>query len=136
MKTIYVVAVFLIVVFSFIIYDMYDMSCYFKETECTDEKSTSNTPIVKNTIRCLPDELNSNANLYKDGNYISNKGFVNELMYKPNTGVDDNFVFENKLIDNKMPLNSPKCEFSTDLPIANINVNYMLHRDSTKLQPI
>jgi hypothetical protein len=136
MKTIYVVAVFLIVVFSFIIYDMYDMSCYFKESGYTDETSTSNTAKVTNTIRCLPDDLNSNANLYKNGNYIHNKGFVNELMYKPNTRVGDNFVFENKLIDNNMPLNSPKCEFSTDLPIANINVNYMLNRDSTKLTPI
>ena len=80
--------------------------------------------------------MNSNAYLYKDGNYIHNKGFVNELMYKPNTRVDDNFIFENKLINNNMPLNSPKCEFSTDLPIANINVNYMLNRDSTKLTPI
>lgn len=136
MKTIYVLAIFLIVVFSFIIYDMYDVSCYFKESGCSDDTDKPNTPKVKNTIRCLPDSLNANVNLYEDGNYIHNKGFVNELMYKPNTEVDNNFVFENKLIDNNVPLNSPKCEFSTDLPIANINVNYMLHRNNTKLQPI
>lgn len=134
MKTIYVLAIFLIVVFSFIIYDMYDVSCYFKESGCIDETSKPNSPKVKNTIRCLPDSLN--VNLYEDGNYIHNKGFVNELMYKPSTEVDNNFVFENKLLVNNMPLNSPKCEFSTDLPIANINVNYMLHRDNTKLTQI
>jgi hypothetical protein len=136
MKTIYVLAIFMIVVFSFIIYDMYDVSCYFKESGCIDENNKPITSKVKNTIRCLPDSLNANVNLYEDGNYIHNKGFVNELMYKPNNAVDNNYVFENKLLVNNIPLNSPKCEFSTDLPIANINVNYMLHKDNTKLTSI
>jgi len=133
----HILAIFIIVLFAFIIYDMYDISCYFSENGCSAPINENNDVIPdknynihkEDKIRCPPASLN----LYKDGRYIQNKGFVNELMYRPNNETNDEFVFETTLIKNDVPLNNPKCEFSTDLPIANINVNYMLKKDSTKL---
>lgn len=69
--------------------------------------------------------------------HITNKGFVNELIYKPKTKLD-NVNIDIKLIDDKfknIPLNQT-CKTSTELPIANINIPYFLSENTSKLEII
>ena len=77
----------------------------------------------------VPDK---NITLYDDKQFIDNKGFVNELMYKPeikSTYIHDETI----MIPNNIPLNET-CKEEGDLPIANINVEYLLKKSTTKLE--
>jgi hypothetical protein len=124
MKAAYVITgTIVFVILIFIIYDSYDMSCIYNN--CNDI-SYSNT--IK--VRCPPgDPL---IKTYEDTKKITNKGFVNELMYKQES-LENNVVFENKLIENNVPLNDNSCKLSNDLPIVNIHVSYLLHNNTSKL---
>lgn len=95
--------------------------------------------IIKN--RCPPTDIilpsndvvkqeANNVNLYDESDYIDNKGFVNELMYKPK--FHSNVKYNNMEI---VPLKDTEyvSTKSIDLPIANININYMLKNNTTKL---
>lgn len=69
--------------------------------------------------------------LYDDNDKINNKGFVNELIYKPSMKSPK---YDTMLIENKMRLNDDSCKLSSDLPLGNINVNYMLQNNTSKIQ--
>lgn len=77
-------------------------------------------------VRCPPNDI---ALTQK----IQNTGYVNELMYKPETlassTIDNQFQ---PLIKNYHDLNSTY-DSSNDLPIGNINIVYMLNNNTTKL---
>lgn len=77
----------------------------------------------------VPDK---NISLYDDKQFINNKGFVNELMYKPE--IKSSYINdETIMIPNNIPLNE-KHKDESDLPIANINVEYLLNKSTTKLE--
>lgn len=105
----------------------------------TTSYHTEQNIVIKN--RCPPTDiiLPSNdvvkqeanvVNLYNESEYIDNKGFVNELMYKPK--FHSSVEYDNIEI---VPLkaNENVSTKSIDLPIANININYMLKNNTTKL---
>ena len=74
-----------------------------------------------------------NISLYDDKTTINNKGFINELMYKPNMNLSE-LNFENSLIKNNISLNSNTCVQEGDLPVGNINVEYLLTKNTTLLR--
>jgi hypothetical protein len=76
--------------------------------------------------RCVPSEI-----LY-DNSYVKNKGFINETMYKPDADTSQ-LKFENKLIENNIPVNDDRCILSTDLPLGNIHTSYLINKNSSKL---
>ena len=60
-------------------------------------------------------------------------GFVNELIYKPKNSMSE-FSFETGVINNPISLNEfIDCEESTNLPLGNINVNYLVKNNLSKL---
>lgn len=61
---------------------------------------------------------------------INNKGYVNELMYKP---TENSVSFQNVLLPSEpsIPLNDDGFNVSKDLPIGNINVEYLLHNKTS-----
>ena len=94
----------------------------------------------KHRVRCPPKVLDArkppldyDIKLYEESNRIKNKGFENELIYKPEQSFD-NVHFVSGITQNDVPLNMNDDETTdTLLPIANINVCYLLN-NSTKLQ--
>ena len=126
----------LIIVISFIF--------FFYQTENVNKIKTN-----KIKIRCPPTEIKNiievPSNICKKNNkdieiygedicHIKNKGFVNELIYKPNVSsiyIDDYFN-ENNNQDN-ISLNDPSYIISQNIPIGNINVNYLLKYNTSKL---
>lgn len=68
--------------------------------------------------------------LYDDNDKVNNKGFVNELIYKPTM---ESPRYDTMLIENTMQLNDSSCKLSSDLPLGNINVNYMLKNNTSKI---
>ena len=110
-------------------------------------QSTENNSIVNNSasqkhekVRCLPKYLDArnkpkdyDIRLYEETKKINNKGFVNELIYKPEQTTNE-VHFVSGFTKNDVPLNMHDDEIiDTSLPIANINVNYLL-QNSTKLK--
>ena len=91
-----------------------------------------------NRVRCPPEiqkpkKKCQDMQLYEDNNIIRQRGFVNEMIYKPEHDISD-LKFENKLIENNEVLNVPQCQkVSSDLPIANINVHYLMNHQTSKL---
>ena len=93
----------------------------------------------RNRIRCLPETEMQKARchdigLYNDNQVVKQKGFLNELMYKPQYNMSE-LQFENKLINNKMSMSNSECEDNPteNLPIANVNVHYLLQYNTAKL---
>lgn len=99
----------------------------------------------KDRVRCLPKELVNKAakkiyieskkpsetiSLYEDNVMINNKGFVNELIYKPSM---ESPKYETMLIQNDKDLNDRSSQLSSDLPIGNVNVNYLLKNNTSKI---
>lgn len=140
MKIIYLVGIILLLVFIYSLYDLYDLGCYFTNT-CDIEKDNVEKKVDTSTVRCPPEEVKDNrvmlntAQLYKDNQYVQNKGFTNELIYKPPTYSDELINDSTPIMQPTIPLNEVRCKLSSDLPIANININYLLHQNSTKLRP-
>lgn len=92
-----------------------------------------------NRVRCPPETVDEtpkcqDIQLYDERDIIKNKGFLNDMIYKPKQDMSE-LKFENQLIENRMPLNHPMChdELSTDLPLSNVNVNYLLKYNTAKL---
>jgi len=101
----------------------------------------------KDRVRCPPKHLiNKNRpvekiyieskkpsetiSLYDDNVMINNKGFENELIYKPSM---ESPKYETMLIQNDEILNDMSCRLSSDLPIGNVNVHYMLKNNTSKI---
>jgi hypothetical protein len=143
MKTIYAIGIILFIVIAYSIYDLYHLSCLFG-IDCTDEE-IDNTPVVPTQSSVSKEavleqkpkdaKLNSAA-IYQDNQYVPNKGFVNELIFKYPTYSDELKQTSNDITNNvpNSPLNPVTCKMSTDLPIANINVNYMLQKNTNLLR--
>ena len=94
----------------------------------------------QNRIRCMPEMRSKDTckdiNLYNEHDVIRHKGFINEMIYKPKQNISE-LQFENMLIENTMPLNEPICQInSTELPISNVNVNYLLKNQTDMLKPM
>lgn len=73
--------------------------------------------------------------IHDDTNRVANKGFVNELMYKPDAKNGNTIKYQSKLVEDEyktVGLNHKK--HSYDLPIANIDVNYLMDTDRTRLR--
>ncbi len=140
MESIYIfIGAVIIIIFLYLIYDSYDMSCLF---DC-DEKPVQSYNHVKTTVRCPPLEIQSKhskpivpINTYDETSTVNNKGFVNELMYKPNTELNEYKFETNDYPDDSsvrsVPLN-PTCELSTDLPLQNVHISYLLQKNTVRL---
>ena len=120
---------------------MYHLSCLFSndcdyndgpnEPNATNATSSFAKPQSETLEKPQESKLNT-ASMYKENQYISNKGFVNELIFKHPQYSDE---LSNNITTNftDIPLNSV-CQTSADLPIANINVKYMLGKNTTMLR--
>jgi len=73
-----------------------------------------------------------NITIYDDNSNINNKGFVNELMYKPSDHKTDYQFNFNEITNPSIPLNGI-CENDTNLPIRNVNINFLLKNKEAKL---
>jgi hypothetical protein len=106
----------------------------------TSKDDDVNVIEIKDKVRCPPKVLDArkppldyDIKLYEESNHIKNKGFENELIYKPEQSFD-NVHFVSGITKNDVPLNMDDDEtIDSSLPIANINVCYLLN-NSTKLQ--
>lgn len=88
-----------------------------------------NKPIQE--IRIEKKNPSESIALYGDNDSINNKGFVNELIYRP---IMESPKYDTMLIENDMKLNDTSCKLSSDLPLGNINVNYMLQNNTSKIK--
>ena len=115
---------------------MYDYSCLFNdcgyENDDTEHHVKKKAKIDSMPVT-KPDNNTSKVQIYTDNEFIENDGFINELMFKPKPNKLE-FDFDNDThpVIN-IPLNSPSSELSSDLPIANININYLLDKKTSKL---
>ena len=138
MKIIYLVGIILFAVIAYSIYDLYHLSCLFSyDTGCDIAADKKNELAVNTQIRPVgPVGPLNKADLYKESQCISNKGFVNELIYKHPTYSDELQQTSSTLTDSVpvLPLNPGTCQLSSDLPIANIHVKYMLGKNTTMLR--
>jgi hypothetical protein len=153
MKSVYLLGIMLILVFVLGTYQSFSMSnLYDTEYDYDNAKQETNNPVKYSNLPAEPGQLRvhsqpdgradatadacpenkSSVQLYDEDQYVYNKGFVNELMYKPET--NGTVPYAPAMIQNNMPLNPGVCTFSTDLPIANINVNYFLDKNTTRLK--
>ena len=131
---IFIIASIIIVIMIVLAYHSTDYKGYEYETypRVPQEKYNIHKMLTKGTqkqeqkIRCVPSEI-----LYDNG-YVKNKGFVDETMYKPDVDTSQ-LKFETKLIKNHIPMNDDRCTLSSDLPIGNIHVNYLINKNSSKL---
>lgn len=159
MKSVYILAILLIAVFILGTYQSYSLNTLYPQDqqyptalptqpiqqEIAYAKMPANPGQLKatsqpagnayqnsqcDTVAPIP---KSSVYLYEDDTNVSNKGFVNELIYKPQTNDTLPYAPVN-IIDKPLQLNPPVCVLSTDLPIANINVNYFLDKNTTKLR--
>jgi hypothetical protein len=138
MESIYIlIGAIVIIIFLYLIYESYDMSCIF------DCEEPSHEPVLNSKIykaRCPPpQETQVHAkpivpiNTYDEKTNVKNKGFVNELMYRPNTEMYEyNFETNDYPNDRNVPLN-PTCDLSTDLPLPNVHISYLLQKNSARL---
>lgn len=98
-----------------------------------------NTNNTNNTIPISIKETNQSPQKHKDIylyeediNYINNKGFINEIIYKPSLNTES-LIFEDNKIISDIDLNDNSYAESQDLPIGNINVEYLLKNNTSKL---
>jgi len=134
---------FIVIIMIFSLFFLYNKELEQKHLYKSNKyDKSSNGDILStrhNRVRCVPEMQKpkkkcQDMQLYEDNNNIKQKGFVNEMIYKPEQDISE-LKFENKLIENNMPLNVPECqETSTDLPIANINVHFLMNHQSSRLQ--
>ncbi len=77
---------------------------------------------------------NNNINLYQDEEHINNRGFINEVIYKPVSELKyinyEKYNISNDIRDIK---DINEHEKSKDLPLGNINVHYLLKHNTSKL---
>lgn len=104
---------------------------FFQDTNTQPTQITWQPKEVKKQILKEEPKASDKIALYSDGATIKNKGFHNELIYKPSIHSSE-LHFENSLVKNNYPLNTEDDE-DPELPIANINVAYMIKNETTKL---
>lgn len=90
-----------------------------------------------NNIQSKP-KCNDTKDIYlydEDIVNIRNKGFLNELIYKPsaNTTQLSEIYINDKILSPEIPLNDDSYTKSQDLPIGNINIQYLLNKNTSKL---
>ena len=96
--------------------------------------NTNILPIsIKETKQSPQIQKHKDIYLYEeDINYINNKGFINEIIYKPSLN-NNSLIFEDNKIIPDIDLNDNSYAESQDLPIGNINVQYLLKNNTSKL---
>lgn len=118
-----VIGIFFIFIVLSILYTEYDRKSYSEEPQHSNSIKVRCPPnSIK--IRCPPNDIGTILN--EKNSQIKNKGYINELIYKPNTQYQ--VEFNNYLLDGQepaMPLNENYDKMSKDLPIGNINVEYL-----------
>lgn len=108
-------------------YDMVEYKQYPMKPKCgIHHKQMIKNQNIQSKNRCAPSEM-----IYENG-YVKNKGFVNETIYKP-TMDSSQLEFDTKLIENTIPLNDNSCVLSSDLPLGNIHINYLINKSTSKL---
>lgn len=94
-------------------------------------KMPKNTKKTKNSKIVLSDEKPShNISMYQDDMNIKNKGFVNELMYRPVGNKSYVDYGNNKITVPSIPLNDV-CD-TQNLPIGNIHVSFLMDKSNNK----
>jgi len=153
-------AILVILLLSYIITILYDNSetaiKYFKENDDATKTDIKNLDSINNS-RCMyyprPIELNKEAklkkiedkdiDLYNNSRNVENNGFSNELIKKninDYADIDRYFNNEIKIADKKIysdndinKFNIEKKECATTLPIGNIDINYLINNNTSKL---
>lgn len=129
-------------------YNFYNSYVENESTESTESnESTESTDIVgiprreKDRVRCPPKRPSEvllkenvppsqNISIYEDDTKIANKGFVNELIYKPANNKSYVDYGKNQITTPSIPLNDV-CE-TQNLPIGNIHVSFLLDKSNNK----
>lgn len=94
-------------------------------------KMHMNTKKFKNSKIVLNDEKPShNISMYHDDMNIKNKGFVNELMYRPVDNKSSVDYGNNQITVPSIPLNDV-CD-NQNLPIGNIHVSFLMDKSNNK----
>lgn len=94
-------------------------------------KMHMNTKKFKNSKIVLNDEKPShNISMYQDDMNIKNKGFVNELMYRPVDNKSSVDYGNNQITVPSIPLNDV-CD-NQNLPIGNIHVSFLMDKSNNK----
>ena len=128
MRTIYIILCFIIIViFILFLYDIEKIKIINIDdidNKITDMSSTKNISIYEiNRNNCRINEINKEDNLLlynEDTLKIKNKGFINELIYKPENNLRlDNDIYKPIITSKQTLIHSKK---SIELPMANINI--------------
>jgi len=94
-------------------------------------KMHMNTKKFQNSKIVLNDEKPShNISMYHDDMNIKNKGFVNELMYRPVDNKSSVDYGNNQITVPSIPLNDV-CD-NQNLPIGNIHVSFLMDKSNNK----
>ena len=94
-------------------------------------KMHMNTKKTKNSKIVLSNEKPShNISMYQDDMNIKNKGFVNELMYRPVGNKSSVDYGNNQITIPSIPLNDV-CD-TQNLPIGNIHVSFLMDKSNNK----
>lgn len=124
----------------------YIISSYSLQKSFIDNDNNNNIDIrrMNDRVRCAPklftkdkqhSKMSGGGNkkkpqamsIYEENMNISNKGFVNELIYRPPVGYSSNIDYGmNKITVPSIPLNDI-CD-TQNLPIANIHVNFLMDK--------
>lgn len=116
----------------------YIMSSYSLYNSCLE----NDRPREKDRVRCPPkipsaknrpsevvlkgNKPSQNISVYEDNTKIANKGFVNELMYRPANNKSYVDYGKNHITTPSIPLNDV-CD-TQNLPIGNIHVSFLLDK--------
>jgi hypothetical protein len=128
---IFIIASIIIAIITILAYQTTHVNIVYEQEPMKPKCGIHHKQIIRNQNmqyrdRCAPSEM-----IYENG-YVKNKGFVNETIYKPKMD-DSQLLFETKLIENSVPLNDNACILSSDLPLGNIHVNYLINKNTSKL---
>lgn len=133
---IYIIASIIILIIILLAYQQSDNIVIPPKKQIVSHTNPSITSIFKekdhsqDRIRCLPQKQ---IILYEDVGHIYNKGFIDETIFKPKSE-QSSLKFESMLIKNDVPLNDyNNCSPPKALPIANINVKYLLDNNKISL---
>ncbi len=89
---------------------------------------------INNSIKNNNKDKKNDIDLYQDNEHLDNRGFINEIIYKPATELKyidyEKYHISDDINDIK---DIDDHEKSKDLPLGNINVNYLLKYNTSKL---
>jgi len=119
--------IFIILFSIFIIYIYYSYDIYkLEEDEYLQDRRNDRIrcppKIFKQEQKTNDDDNKYKINLFTENETIKNKGFINELMYKPS--YDSTLPHTNELYVPNIPLND--YHENENMQFANVHLNYLL----------